>query len=694
MKSFLIKGQENALSLTARAVSTVLHDRPELFSKDKAPEDEKNDSDIYVVPLASYIRLDGKLNDWGDQISQANAIVESKNGEQKVTVRHLLGYRGTFLYAMFDINDENLVFRGKEFLRTDNADHIRLTIKSPNQTAKRYALTTRDMGRMSIYGVDREWVYPITGKANRDLLAHIAPKDGGYVVELRIPRFMIPSNAGIQLQIVDVDNEEDRNIKAITSTTNTTDADQFSRVLLQTPEIDKILKALNRSDTRIWVLDSNKRVRTVVGNLSSKTLPELVKKPEKLMELAKYYYDRAMGYIFNLILEQPSSKVADLGSDTETRNDKVLEMALSGESVSDRRPSIDDQTVIVMAANPIWSGDAVIGAVVVEQSSNEVLSQQRQALENVISVTLLVLIVVLSSILFFASRLTLRIRRLRDAADNAIDRHGRIKEQQLGADARAGDEVGDLSRSVSSMLSRLSQYTSYLKGLPDTLSHEVSNPLNVVNSSLHNMIHDNPELANSKYFERAQNGLKRIRAILTNLTEAANLEQAMEAESFSLFDIVKLVQSYVEGYQSSNPNKSFSFKSLTRSAMIEGTPDHIAQMLDKLVDNAMDFAASETDIVIRIRRDEKFALIDVINEGSELPTNMQERIFEPMVSLGRKDAQKSKLGMGLYVVKLIATYHGGQVSARNLRTRKGVIFTVSLPIAGGFIEPFKTPPKL
>ena len=304
------------------------------------------------------------------------------------------------------------------------------------------------------------------------------------------------------------------------------------------------------------------------------------------------------------------------------------------------------------------------------------------------------LIIVLSSILFFASRLTLRIRRLRDAADNAIDRHGRIKQQQLGAEARAGDEVGDLSRSVSDMLSRLSQYTNYLKGLPDTLSHEVSNPLNVVNSSLHNMIHEQPELAGSKYFKRAENGLKRIRAILTNLTEAANLEQAMEAETFSLFDIVKLVQSYVEGYQSANPGKSFVFKSLTKSAMIDGTPDHIAQMLDKLVDNAMDFAADETDIIIRMRRDEEYAIIDVINDGSELPTDMQERIFEPMVSLGRKDAQKSKLGMGLYVVKLIANYHGGRVSARNLRTRKGVIFTVALPIAGGFLEPFRTPPKL
>lgn len=694
MKVFLIKGQENALSLTARAVSTVLHDRPELFArKRKSAKQDEEKPDIYVVPLANYVRLDGQLEDWGDQISQASTIKETVAGDERDKIRHMLGYRGSYLYAFLEVTDENVVYRGREFLRTDNADHIRITIKSPNLAAKRYALTAREPGTMSVYLVDKEWVYPTDGKPSNDIRAELVETDSGYVVETRVPRFLLAGNAGIQIQVVDVDNADERGIQSIISTTASNDSDEFSRILLQTPEIDNILRGLNRSDARIWVLDSEKRVRTVVGNLSSRTT-HVDKPPTSYLEWAKFYYKRALDYVFKLILDQPNTNIQDLSGDTESRSDQLLELALQGQSITDRRASLDNQTVIIMAAHPIWSGNSVIGSVVVEQSSNEVLSQQREALESVISVTLLVLLIVLSSMLFFASRLTLRIRRLRNSADNAIDRHGRIQVQQLVAESKAGDEVGDLSRSISNMLSRLAQYTHYLRGLPDTLSHEVSNPLNVVNSSLHNLATEHPLTQDSKYFKRAQNGLNRIRSILTNLTEAANLEQAMEAESFVLFDLVKLVGNYVEGYQSSNPEKSFTFKSLSKALFIEGTPDHIAQMLDKLVDNAMDFAQPGTDIVIRIRRDEEQALIDVINEGSELPDNMQERIFEPMVSLGRKDAQKSKLGMGLYVVRLIATYHGGRVTARNLRTRRGVIFTVSLPIAGGFLEPMKIAPKL
>jgi len=333
-----------------------------------------------------------------------------------------------------------------------------------------------------------------------------------------------------------------------------------------------------------------------------------------------------------------------------------------------------------MSAHPIYLGDDIPGAVIVEQSTNQILRQQQETLENVISITLLVLITVATALLFFASRLTLRIRRLRNATETAIDRDGRIVNQKLQAEAKSGDELGDLSRSVSNMLGRLSQYTNYLRGLPDTLAHEVSNPLNVVNSSLHNLSEEIPDSADSKYMARAKNGVNRIGSILRNLTEAANLEQAMQSETREVIDLTELIESYVDGYSFSNPEQTFEVKIHTRPIMVEIAPDYIAQALDKLVDNAIDFAAEGTAIVFKARVLDNFAQIDIINLGSSLPEGMAERIFEPLVSLGRKDAQKISLGMGLYIVKLIASFHGGDVLARNLLSSDGVIFSLSLPI--------------
>ena len=686
MKTFLLSGQEEALSLTARAVATVLHDRPALFN----PKEKEND--IYAIPLPNFININGDLSDWGERAKHTQRFEVLPDGINDTntnvfSLNHALGYRGDFIYAMFEVTDDHILFREKNFLRVNAADHIRVTLQQADRPVQRYTLIASDAGRMSIYLMDADWQYTVSRDPNYDMSAELALTEQGYNVELRIPRFMLSPDTRVGLSVVDVDDIESHAIEDIISTTPQSDNDDLSRLLVKSTEVTQILKGLDRADTRIWVIDKDKRVRTVVGNIFTEGDTNDISKPaasktgiEYLWGSARYYFSSVMQTVFTYIIAQPAINFADHEGDVEQRNDEIIEQALKGTISSDRRPSLDNNGTILMSAHPIYLGNSIPGTVVVEQSTNQVLKNQQETLENVISITLIVLLTVLSSILIFASRLTLRIRRLRNATDNAIDRDGRIMNQRLAAEAKSGDEIGDLSRSVSNMLERLSQYTGYLKGLPDTLAHEISNPLNVVNSSLHNLAQELPNSADSKYMERAQNGINRIGLILRNLTEAANLEQAMQSETRETIDLAELVEGYADGYSFSNPEQKFEVQIQRRPLTVEVAPDYIAQALDKLVDNAIDHAAKDTSIVFQVNQHNNFACIKVINKGSRLPDGMSERIFEPLVSLGRKDAQKISLGMGLYVVKLIASFHAGNVNAQNLLSGDGVIFTLSLPL--------------
>jgi signal transduction histidine kinase len=51
----------------------------------------------------------------------------------------------------------------------------------------------------------------------------------------------------------------------------------------------------------------------------------------------------------------------------------------------------------------------------------------------------------------------------------------------------AGDEIGDLARSVSNMLEKLKQHNGFLENMPRTLRHEINNPLNTLSTSLQNL---------------------------------------------------------------------------------------------------------------------------------------------------------------------------------------------------------------
>ena len=230
------------------------------------------------------------------------------------------------------------------------------------------------------------------------------------------------------------------------------------------------------------------------------------------------------------------------------------------------------------------------------------------------------------------------------------------------------------------MLGRLSEYTKYLESMPDTLAHELNNPLNVVSSSLEILSRDSREAAESQYMERAQKGIKRLCSILTSLTEAANLEEALQYEEHEQFDLVELASGCTAGYQISFPKHRFEFRSESASLPLSGAPDRIAQLLDKLVDNAVDFGSKDGDIEIALAQEDRFAVLSVSNRGSLLPDHMNERLFDPMVSVGSKDATQTHLGLGLFIARLITEYHHGEISALNFHDPDGVRVTVRLPL--------------
>lgn len=690
MKGFLLRGQENALNLTARAIATVLHDKPELFDPETgAPEVIGSTDDIFAYPLPNYIRLDADLSDWGDQLDQATVVdgsVHQMCGPDyepwSLRYTQVVGYRGPYLYVGFDVDDDQVVIRDPAMRRLNHSDHIRFYLQNPGGQINRYLLTGREAGRMSVYLMDDSWEYPLTGEPNYDLSAEWRMKPGGYRVEIRIPRFLTGSQARLGFVVADVDDEETRQVeKRLSSSSRDLEQDApLNQLFIHSPEIAKILRGLDRPVTRIWVLDRMQRVRAVVGNLASETT-EPASPPRGTFGYVIRGYQAVLQEVYNLILETPSDGFVDVNSNVTSRDEETFRRALNGIPQTQRRRSLEEGAEILMAAHPIWSGDQALGVVIVEQSTDEVLSEQRRVLENVVAVTLLVLIIITGALLMFASRITIRIRRLRNSAEQAIGPDGRVRDTNIAAESHSSDEIGDLSRSMSGMLGRLTQYTRYLEGLPDTLAHELNNPLNVVNSSLDNLQAEIPETRDSKYMARAKNGTVRLGSILRNLTEAANLEEALRTEIQEEFDLVELASSYVEGYQQSNPQHRFELEVRNSPIRIRGTPDLIAQMLDKLADNALDFSRAETPILVRLDKANGHAHLSILNEGSELPDTMTDRLFDPMVSVGKKNAKQSRLGLGLYVVRLIAEYHDGHVLAQNRSDATGAEFTVILPLA-------------
>ena len=266
-----------------------------------------------------------------------------------------------------------------------------------------------------------------------------------------------------------------------------------------------------------------------------------------------------------------------------------------------------------------------------------------------------------------------RIRALSIAAEEALE------SEALGGSlpsALADDEIGDLSRSFSWVLQQLGEYNGYLRSLASKLSHELRTPLAIVTSSLENLEHERLDRSALGYTARAREGADRLRGILNAMSEASRVEELMKNAEPERFDLRAVLESATAAYRDVYPDRIFELSAGDGDARTAGSPELLIQMLDKLVDNAVDFSADgdTVDVVLETRDDSM--TVAVTNPGPPLPERMRSQLFDSMVSM-RAGKDSEHLGLGLYVAKLIAEGHGGRIDAGNVEG--GVRFTVTLP---------------
>lgn len=430
-------------------------------------------------------------------------------------------------------------------------------------------------------------------------------------------------------------------------------------------DIAAILRGVQRTESRIWVVNRRYQVLALAGSL---------KRPLSAAEESGAR--RAWRGIVRALIRQPSEEFAEAVPEDALASGRDIGAALQGAPGTRVRHTPDGRAVVMSAASPIWNRDEVVGAVVVEETTNPIATLRSEALERLLVLTLTVFAGAAAVLIAWATRLSMRIRRLRDEAESAIDARGRFTRLASGSDAR--DEIGDLSRSFSAVLGKLAQHHAYLESMAGRLSHELRTPIAVVRSSLENLkLAPTPEESRT-YIARAEEGLGRLSRILERMGEASRLEQGLSAVARERFDAVPVVRGCVEGYRLAYADRAFELDLPSTPTVVQGAPDLFAQMLDKLAENAADFAQPGTPVKVSLAAAGGRVQLAVENEGPGIPEAVRGALFGSMVS-GREGHSGSAphLGLGLYVVRLIAEFHGGTVTAQNLPN--GVRVAVTLP---------------
>lgn len=459
--------------------------------------------------------------------------------------------------------------------------------------------------------------------------------------------------------------EERRRIVALFAAADTDAAANLGNAYAPSEEVERLLSIMGRHGSRLWVIDNRSRVRGLSGSLKDETGRR-----------------GSTGWFRRVISSVVPTPQVQRGDETRPVRGQI-DRALIGVSSTQWRGTRDPEVAIVSAAQPIFVGDDIVGAAVVEETTGAIQLLKQSAFENLLAATIAVVGGALAILLFFASRLATRIRRLHAQAESAIDSQGRVRGTVEPSGAR--DEIGDLSRTMSAVIGRLRDYNAYLESMAGRLSHELRTPVAVVRSSLDNLKQQHLDPEARVYVERAGEGVERLARLISRLSEATRLERMLESTERERFDLSAVVAGCVDGYRVAYPMRKFELARPEAPVPVEGVPDALAQLLDKLIENASDFAPPESAIRVLVTSDGRVARLAVENSGPPLAEASLGRLFDSMISLRGADQTRggtegAHLGLGLYIVRLIAEYHGGRVRAANLPDGAGVRFEVDIPL--------------
>lgn len=690
MEDYLRRGQEQVVLGTAQALATALNERPELFDEiSYSPATRRED--LYVYPIYSPLSLDdGSLVDWGEyqqyeldygkQDHLRTPLNPSRYYDKGDTLsfKNMVGEHNGSLYAYFKVTDDHLVYRSRDALSVNRSDFLQIAMVSREGNAiNRYIIAPHEPEFIYPFKVDESYSDPVHEER---ISGQWYETDSGYEVELQIPMEMLGERVGFA--IFDVDDPETRLVHTVVSTYAQAEQERLGSLRLPTPELDRIVAGMGHTNSRIQVVDRNGRVLLSVGDIQSATGLSLAQ-PQQEETVNKWWFyiqNRILNPIYYQVLTKPSNDFFDELYTGVTREGAHIDAALTGQPLTQFRVLTDEtETRLLEAAHPILANSEVLGAVVVDQNMNGLRTFRNEALETLFNTILAVMLIVSLGLFFFASRISNRIRGLRNQAEGIIDDSGRVQNTIMPSDN--SDEIGDLSRSFSSIVERLTQYTSYLENMSSRLSHELRTPVTVVRSSLENlgMTASNDESA--VYIERAEEGINRLNLILTNMSEATRLEQMLQTSEKEKINLSEVLNGCVEGYKLAYPDSRFALDIPNYAIFINGVPEYIAQLLDKLVANAVEFSYPDQPVTVYCRALRDHAVIKVTNAGPPLPEEMKDRLFDSMISVRPQEKQQQPhLGMGLHIARIITEFHGGKIRAENRQDREGVTITVVVPL--------------
>jgi two-component system, OmpR family, sensor histidine kinase KdpD len=173
---------------------------------------------------------------------------------------------------------------------------------------------------------------------------------------------------------------------------------------------------------------------------------------------------------------------------------------------------------------------------------------------------------------------------------------------------------------------------------------------------------------------------ERLNRFIANLLDMTKLESGAVTPNVAMHDVGEIVGSALRRASRILSHHTVELELAPDLPMLELDAVLFEQVLFNLLDNAAKYAPPETTIRIQSWRNVESVCLRVLDEGSGIPANDLDHVFDKFYRAQKTDQVRAGTGLGLAISRGFVEAMHGTIVAENRTDRSGAAFTISLPI--------------
>ncbi|RYY21799.1 MAG: two-component sensor histidine kinase [Chitinophagaceae bacterium] len=194
------------------------------------------------------------------------------------------------------------------------------------------------------------------------------------------------------------------------------------------------------------------------------------------------------------------------------------------------------------------------------------------------------------------------------------------------------------------------------------VTHELKTPIAVAKLNLETMQkHQLDETRKQKILQMTLQEINRLNNLASNILVSSQLEGGRYRVGKEELDFSDLVSSCVNDYINRFPERTW-VTDITNELDVKGDALLLQILVNNLLENAMKYSPKEAPITCRLVKDNKKIILSVLDEGSGIPDNEKQKIFDKFYRIGNEETRTAKgTGIGLYLCSKIADDHNADI---------------------------------